>query len=268
MRRYGGLRTVMPVTFVTFAMGYLAIIGFPGLSGFFSKDKIIEAAFDKAGASGWTFGIVALVGAGVTAYYMTRLMIMTFFGERRWADGAHPHEAPRVMTIPMIVLAVGSVLAGALLTLIGKGLQGFLEPVTGKSAEVGSHTVSPIVLTLITLLVVAGGVGAAYLQHRGRTVPVTAPADAPAVVVAARKDLYADAVNEAVFMRPGQYLTRLLVFFDNRGVDGAVNGLAAFIGGTSGRARRLQTGFVRSYALSMFGGAAFVVAAMLIVRAG
>src|SRR3954471_15836761 len=136
MRRYGGLRKIMPVTFLTFTAGYLAIIGFPGFSGFFSKDKIIEACFDKAGASGWIFGITALVGAGVTAYYMTRLMIMTFFGEKRWADGAHPHESPRVMTFPMILLAIGSVVAGALLTLIGDGLQGFLEPVAGKSAEV------------------------------------------------------------------------------------------------------------------------------------
>jgi NADH-quinone oxidoreductase subunit L len=268
MRKYGGLRKVMPVTFVTFGVGYLAIIGFPGFSGFFTKDKIIEASFDKGGAQGWVFGVTALVGAGVTAYYMTRLMIMTFFGEERWADGAHPHESPRIMTWPMMLLAAGSVLAGALLTLIGKGLQGFLEPVSGKGVEVGSHTISPIVLTLITVAVGAGGVLAAALQYSGKTVPRTAPADVSPVVVAARKDLYGDAVNEAVFMRPGQYLTRFLVFFDNRGVDGVVRATAAFVGGMSGRMRRLQTGFVRSYALSMFGGAAIVVAVLLLLRAG
>jgi NADH-quinone oxidoreductase subunit L len=268
MRKYGGLRKLMPITFVTFGAGYLAIIGFPGFAGFFSKDKIIEACFDKAGASGYILGITALVGAGVTAYYMTRLMVMTFFGEQRWADGAHPHESPSVMTTPMVVLAIGSALAGALLTLIGNGLQGFLEPVTGKGVEVGAHTISPLVLTLLTLAVVAGGIAGAVLQYRGKTIPRTAPQEVLPVVVAARKDLYADTVNEAVFMRPGQYLTRFLVFFDNRGVDGFVRGLAAFIGGTSGRGRRLQTGFVRSYALSMFGGAAFVVAAVLLVRAG
>jgi NADH-quinone oxidoreductase subunit L len=195
-------------------------------------------------------------------------MIMTFFGEKRWAKDAHPHESPRIMTIPMILLAVGSVLAGALLTLIGAGLQGFLKPVTGKGVEIGSQTLSPLVISLLTLLVVAGGIVAAAVQYHGKTVPVRPPQEVSPVVVAARNDLYADAVNEAVFMRPGQYLTRLLVFFDSKGVDGVVNGLAAFIGGTSGRARRLQTGFVRSYALSMFGGAAFVVAAMLLVRAG
>jgi len=88
------------------------------------------------------------------------------------------------------------------------------------------------------------------------------------VTVAARKNLYLDALNESVLMRPGQYLTRALVFFDNRGIDGAVNGLAAGIGGSSGRLRRLQTGFVRSYALSMFAGAAIVVSTLLAVRLG
>jgi NADH-quinone oxidoreductase subunit L len=268
MRKYGGLRKVMPITFLTFSAGYLAIIGFPGFSGFFSKDKIIEAAFDKGGTSGWIFGITALVGAGITAYYMTRLMIMTFFGEKRWGSGAHPHESPSVMTIPMIVLAIGSVISGALLTLVGKGLQGFLSPVTGEGVEVGAHTVSPVVLTLITLVVVAGGIAGAYLQYANKPVPATAPQAVLPTTVAARKDLYGDAVNEAVFMRPGQYLTRFLVFFDNKGVDGVVNGLAAGIGGTSGRLRRLQTGFVRSYALAMFAGAAVIVAALLLAQSG
>ena len=267
MRRYGGLRTVMPITFWTFAMGYLAIIGFPGWAGFFSKDKIIEAAFDKGGTSGWVLGTVALIGAGVTAFYMTRLMIMTFFGERRWDPDAHPHESPAVMTGPMIVLALGSVFSGFALT-FGGGLQQFLEPVVGRSAEEGIHTISPTVLTLITLLVVAGGAAAAYRQYGTQAVPRTAPQAVSPVTVAARRNLYGDAVNESLLMRPGQYLTRALVFVDGRGVDGVVNGLAAGIGGSSGRLRRAQTGFVRSYALSMFGGAVLVLAVLLLGRLG
>ena len=108
MRRFGGLRTVMPITFVTFGFGYLAIIGIPPWSGFFTKDPIIEAAFDKGGTSGAILGTAALIGAGITAFYMTRVMFMTFFGERRWDEKVHPHEAPPVMTSPMIVLALGS----------------------------------------------------------------------------------------------------------------------------------------------------------------
>jgi NADH-quinone oxidoreductase subunit L len=256
MRRYGGLRKVMPVTFVTFGIGYLAIIGLPPFAGFFSKDKIIEAAFDKGGAEGWILGIVALVGAGVTAFYMTRLMIMTFFGNRRWAKDVHPHESPSIMTGPMILLAIGSAVSGGLLVL-GASLQHFLTPVVGGIVE-----------TLLTLVVVAGGVLAGWWLVGGKPVPVEQPLNVTPVTWAARRSLYGDAINESVFMRPGAYFTRALVFFDGRGVDGAVNGLAALIGGTSARARRTQTGFARSYALSMLAGAAALTAALVLVRVG
>ena len=266
MRRFGGLRTSMPITFWVFASGYLAIIGFPLWSGFWTKDKIIEVAFDKGGTSGYLLGIVALIGAGVTAFYMSRLMAMTFFGEKRWDDGIHPHESPSTMTIPMVVLGVLSAIGGYLL-IFGGGVQHWLTPSVGKSAEEGVHTVSPVVLTLITLLVVAGGVLGAYLRFVRLPIPRIAPR-AGALVTAARKNLYADALNESLFMRPGQYLVRTLGFVDAKGIDGGVNGLAALIGGTSGRIRRLQTGFVRSYALTMLGGATLLLGALLLVRLG
>ncbi|MBF6096613.1 NADH-quinone oxidoreductase subunit L [Nocardia cyriacigeorgica] len=263
MRRYGGLRTLLPITYVTFGLGYLAIIGVPPFAGFFSKDRIIEAAFAEGGAAGLALGAVTLLGAGLTAFYMTRVMLMTFFGERRWKPDAHPHEAPAVMTGPMILLAVGSVASGALLVW-GSALQNWLEPV------VGSHHGEPAlpvpVITALALLVVAAGAGVAYQQYARRPVPETAPQQVSALTVAARKDLYGDAVNEAGLMRPGQHLTRSLVFVDNRGIDGLVNSTAAIIGGLSARIRRVQTGFVRSYALSMFTGAALVAAALLAVR--
>src|SRR5699024_4091680 len=125
MRRYGALARAMPITFVTFGMGYLAIIGFPGFSGFWSKDKIIEAAF----AHNFLVGLGALIGAGVTAFYMTRLMLMTFFSHKRWRAEAEPHESPSVMTTPLIVLAAASVVGGALL--ISDWIGGWLAPVTG-----------------------------------------------------------------------------------------------------------------------------------------
>jgi NADH-quinone oxidoreductase subunit L len=267
MRRYGALRKVMPITFWTFAAGYLAIIGCPPFSGFWTKDKIIEAAFDKGGTSGWIFGVLALVGAGLTAFYMTRLMAMTFFGEKRWADGVHPHESPLTMTGPMMVLAAASVVGGYLLIMSG-GVQHWLSPVVGKSVEEGVHTVNPTVLSLLTLVVVAGGVAAGYWLFQARSVPAVAPVAVTPITTAARRSLYGDAINETLLMRPGQYLTRALVFLDARGVDGAVNGLAALLGGGSSRSRRLQTGFVRSYALSMLGGAAVLVVALLLVRVG
>ncbi len=263
MRRYGGLRTAMPWTFATFTAGYLALIGFPLFSGFFTKDKIIEAAFIKGGTSGVIFGVIALLAVVLTAFYMTRLMLMTFFGEKRWAEGAHPHESPTSMVWPQVVLAVGSV-AGGFVLLHVLHLQTWLEPVLGKPAE-GSPVLSTVVLTILGFLAMAGGAGAAYVLFGRRAIPVVAPAAGP-LVRATRRQLYADAFNEGVFMRPGQYLTRALVFADNRGIDGGVNALAAFLGGTSGRFRRLQTGFVRSYALSVFAGAVVVTAALLLER--
>jgi NADH-quinone oxidoreductase subunit L len=263
IRRFGGLRTVMPVTFACFMAGYLAIIGFPGFAGFFSKDLIIEAALDQGGARGWVMGLAALIAAGVTAFYMTRLMIMTFFGPRRWTDDVHPHESPKVMTVPMALLGIGSVVSGALLVHVFP-LGDWLEPVLGHHES--EHVLEPIVVTLVTTAVVAVGVAVAYAMYATRPVPTTAPVAVTPMTVAARRNLYFDSLNESLLMRPGQYLTRALVFLDNRGIDGAVNGLAAGIGGGSGRLRRTQTGFVRSYALSMFGGAALVVAALLAVR--
>ncbi|WP_433716248.1 NADH-quinone oxidoreductase subunit L [Nocardia sp. CA-084685] len=263
MRRYGGLRTLLPVTYITFGLGYLAIIGVPPFAGFFSKDRIIEAAFNQGGASGLALGAVTLLGAGLTAFYMTRVMLMTFFGDRRWKPDTHPHEAPAVMTGPMILLAIGSVAAGGLFVL-GSSLQNWLEPVVG--AHHGEEVVPAGVVTALALLVVAIGIGFAYNQYAQREVPETAPEAVSALTVAARKDLYGDAFNEGVFMRPGAYLTRSLVFLDNRGIDGIVNGTAALIGGLSGRIRKVQSGFVRSYALSMFTGAALVAAALLAVR--
>ena len=262
MRRFGGLRKVMPITTVTFFLGYLAIIGIPPFSGFFTKDSIIDAAFGKGGTSGFILGCAAVLGAGITAFYMSRVMFMTFGGERRWEAGAHPHEAPPVMTAPMIVLAVGSVGAGAFL-IVNERLVDFLAPVVGTPAAPFHGLWS--IPGLVTLALVLIGIAIAWARYGRQEIPVTAPAGR-LVTVAARKDLYGDAINESVLMRPGQWLTRLSVYFDNRGVDGLVNTLAATMGGTSGRLRRLQTGFVRSYALSMLVGAVLLVGALLLVK--
>ncbi len=272
MRRYGGLARAMPITFVTFGLGYLALIGFPGLSGYFTKDAIIEAAFSAPGWQGWVFGLAAAIAAGLTAFYMTRLMIMTFFGEKRWEkletrDGGHyhPHEAGLSMTVPMIVLALGSIGAGALLTYV-LNLSGWLAPSLGELQEREGSVLSSTGVSVLVLVLAALGVVIAYLAVGRRPTPVERPEPVSLPVRAARRDLYANAINEAVIARPGTWMTRFLVFADNRGVDGLVNGTAAFLGGSSGRLRRLQTGFVRSYALSMLGGAVLVAAALLVVR--
>ncbi|MEE6165802.1 MULTISPECIES: NADH-quinone oxidoreductase subunit L [unclassified Mycolicibacterium] len=262
MRRYGGLRKALPVTFATFGLGYLAIIGVPPLAGFFSKDGIIEAALGAGGVRGVILGGATILGAGITAFYMTRVMLMTFFGDKRWAPDSHPHEAPAVMTWPMILLAVGSVVSGGALA-IGGTLSHWLEPVVG--SHEAQHGVPAWVVTVVVLAVVAVGIAIAYRMYARQPVPEQVPAGS-ALTVAARHDLYGDAFNEAVFMRGGQTLTAALVEVDDKGVDGAATGLAALVSRTSDRARQWQTGFARSYALSMLAGAALVVAAILAVR--
>jgi NADH-quinone oxidoreductase subunit L len=208
-------------------------------------------------------GGAALLGAGITAFYMTRVMLMTFFGEKRWAADAHPHEAPAVMTWPMILLAVGSVFSGGLLA-AGGTLRHWLEPVV--TFEEGSHVWPTWAFTVVTIGVVAVGIGVAVLLYGLRRVPDTAPEDVSVLTVAARRDLYGDAFNEEVFMRPSGQLTHALVEFDNQAVDGSVNALAALVSRTSDRLRGLQTGFARNYALSMFLGAALVAASILAVQ--
>jgi NADH-quinone oxidoreductase subunit L len=262
IRRFGGLRKYMKITWLTFMAGWLAIIGIWPLSGFFTKDPIILAAFNRPGWSGWVLGLTAMITAGITAFYMTRLFILTFHGPERYTEeNKHPHESPLVMTIPLILLAVGSIIAGWLMR---TSVVDWLAPVTDlHGAESHANELTVTLLTL--LLVVIGAVGAWALFRRGTALE---PQPAGPVVTAARNNLYGDALNEALFEKPGVYLTRALVYFDNKGLDGLVNGLAALVGGGSGRLRRTQTGYVRSYALSMLGGALLVLVALLAVSVG
>jgi NADH-quinone oxidoreductase subunit L len=218
------------------------------------------------------FGGLATLAAGLTAFYMTRLMLMTFFGEQRWRelrteDGQeyHPHESPTTMTVPMIVLAFGSVFAGFALSQ-GELLAHWLAPSLGELEELEGGAIPHALVPVLVVGFSALGALIAYLTVGRHPTPVQRPEPVSLPVRAARRDLYANAINEALIARPGTWLTRALVFFDNRGVDGAVNGAAALLGGSSGRLRRLQTGFVRSYALSMLGGSVLVVAALLMVR--
>ncbi|MQW74505.1 NADH-quinone oxidoreductase subunit L [Nocardioides sp. dk4132] len=258
MRRYGALRHAMPITFLTFSMGYLAIIGFPGFSGFWSKDKLIETAL----ADSWLVGLLALLGAGITAFYMTRLMLLTFFTSKRWRDDAHPHESPAVMTVPLIVLAALSVLGGVLL--LGDWIVDWLAPVVG-TAEHHSPPIPVLAVTALAVAVVAVGVALAWFLVGRHEVPVAPPQRVSLATRAARADLYGDAINDTLVVRPGGALTRGLTTADRRVVDGLFTGTAAAIGGLGRGLRRAQNGYVRSYALSVLGGGLLVVVALLAV---
>ncbi|MGJ7441031.1 NADH-quinone oxidoreductase subunit L [Aquipuribacter sp. MA13-6] len=269
MRRFGGLRGAMKITWITFAAGWLAIIGFPPLSGFWSKDEIIHAAFRGEGWQPWVFGTVTVIGAGITAFYMTRLYFMTFHGKRRWHDGTdapapHPHESPWLMTLPMVVLAIGSAFLGGVLYWTG-ALEAWLEPVFTTPADL-DPVVDLDLVTVVVLVLIAVGVLLAYLQYLRQDVPVVAPRG-NALTRAARADLYQDDVNDIAFVTTGTAFVRGMGELDDDLVSrGAVGGLTRSIRAAGAGLSRLQTGFVRSYALSMFAGVALVVGALLITQ--
>ena len=265
MRKYGALRKVMPITFATFGLGYLAIIGIPPFAGFYSKDKIIETAFNAGGSKGIILGCITLLGAAITAFYMTRVMLMTFFGKKRWDAQAHPHESPWLMTVPMILLSIGSITTGFIFS-NGDRLKNFLAPVVDKEHhEHETHLLEPIVVTGLAMSAVAIGISFAFAKYGRKAIPESAPTDVTVWTKIARRDLLQDDFNESVFMRPGQSLTRTLTFLDKRVVDGAVSGVGAMTLRLAGDLRKTQSGYVRSYALLILLGAVSILTAILVV---
>lgn len=269
MRRFGALRTAMKITWLTFMMGWLAILGVPPFAGFWSKDKLIEAAFAMDSFAGqpapwapWVFGGAALFGAGLTAFYMSRLFFMIFHGKARWTteaegSGVHPHEADPLMTVPMIILAVGAVAIGALLA-VGDFYAVWLEPSIG--GTVHGHPVLPIpVLMGLTLALVAAGAGLAWLKYGKDEVPTAVPAGS-FIVHAARNDLFQDQVNDAVFVSSFTALTAVATKGDEKVVDGAANGIAALSKGAGKLVALTQTGNARTYASYILGGVVIALA--------
>ena len=264
MRKYGALRKFMPITFVTFGLGYLAILGVPPFAGFYSKDMIIETAFNAGGAKGIILGVTTLIGASITAFYMTRVMILTFTGTKRWDDDAHPHESPWLMWLPMAILAIGSVSSGYLLSR-GDALENWLHPLFDHHAEHEHHLLEPIVVSAMALTMVAIGVAIAFFKYARQEVASIAPENVSIFTKIARQDLMQDRFNEAVFMRPGQALTTTLVAADEAVVDGAVRGVGQVAMGSGSALRGLQNGYVRSYAAMILIGAIALMAAIWVV---
>src|SRR6267143_761103 len=252
IRHMGNLRAGLPITFWTFLIGTLSITGFPLLAGFFSKDEIIRAALSAAGSE-YVLGILALITAGLTAYYMFRLFFIAFGWEWMSHDERHLHEALPVQTVPIVVLAVGAVVGGYI------PVASFLTPVFGHAVEVGTGAF--IGLAALSVLVALVGFAVAYLLHARR----------PELAVAWRTRLgpihslvehkyYIDELYDRLFVRPGLALAR---FFNDivepRVIDGAVNGVAAFFLVEAREFRGIQTGRVRSNALVTLGGAVGVL---------
>ncbi|RAX23877.1 MULTISPECIES: NADH-quinone oxidoreductase subunit L [unclassified Actinomyces] len=270
MRRFGGLRRAMKLTWITMGIGWLAIMGIPPFSGFWSKDKIIEAAFVGDGARPWILGTIALLGAGLTAFYMSRLFFMIFHGTPRWTTAkdiegeVHPHESGWLMTLPLIVLSVFSVGLGWALS-IGDTFVTWLEPVTGQAGAHGEPVLPATVIMVSTLALVIVGAVVAWVMYVRRAVP-TVVQRSNVMVEAARHDMYQDTINEAVAMRPGQGLVLAAGATDHYVVDGAVEGLAKGTAALGRLTARTESGSVRSYAGYMLGGTVLVLIAVLAGR--
>ena len=269
MRRFGALAGAMRITWATMGIGWLAILGVPPFSGFWSKDRIIEAAFTGEGVRPWILGGVALVGAGLTAFYMSRLFFMIFHGSRRWTTEAdpqgpvRPHESGWLMTAPLVILSVFSLGLGGVLARNDLFVT-WLEPVTGRAGH-GEPVLPATAIMGATLGLVVVGAGLAWWMYARRQVPETAP-PAPALVEAARRDMYQDAVNEAVAMRPGQGLVAAATASDRHVVDGAVRGLARGTAGLGWLTSLTESGYVRSYASYMLVGVVLALVAVLATR--
>jgi NADH-quinone oxidoreductase subunit L len=264
MKRMGGLRRYLPITSATFIVGWLAIAGIPPFAGFWSKDDILANAFD----TNKLFWFIGVVTALLTAYYMSRQVFMVFFGaEREREHASEPHESPWTMTLPLVVLA-GLSAAGGLLNLPWRSVE-FLErwlhePVFGErlhELEVGAGTLWALAIgTSLVCVIGIGLAGAVYLRHR---VP-----EARVEPLVLRQAWYVDTAYAAVIEAPGRLLSTWSAYvFDLKIIDGAVNGLATVVRAAGDRLRRVQTGYVRNYALGVAAGAVLVLA-YVAARAG
>ena len=275
MKRMGGLRKLMPITAYTFIVGWLAIAGIPPFSGFFSKDDILAAAWHKSPAL-WAIGFVT---AGLTAYYMTRQVALVFFGQQRWeadteidaADsaighGAHgdlrPHESPWTMVLPLVVLAGLALIGGVLNLPWGRAnlLERWLEPVLGPYSVL--HTVSTTAKVALAAATTALGLVGIAMGFR---IWARSPRHDELEPVVLRRAWFVDPLYAAIIERPGLALSNFSAFVvDQLVVDGAVNGVGRLVRSGGSQLRKLQTGYVRNYALSVAAGSVALLLYVLV----
>jgi NADH-quinone oxidoreductase subunit L len=261
MDKMGGLRKVMPKTFATMAIAWLAISGIPPFAGFWSKDEILAATFNKGGffVALW---VVGLITAGLTAYYMSRLMYLTFWGESRWDDGVKPHESPAVMTTPLILLAALSAVGGFVNTPWRLSLEHFLEPAfEGVHLAHAPEGITPWVLAIVS--VAAGILGILYAYRRFNVGEL--PDETGLMWDRLENGYYVDDLYGKTIVLPGKAIAQRLAFTaDAKGIDGAVDGVGSIVKQIAEWAKPLQTGLVRNYGLGILGGAVGIVLFILV----
>jgi NADH-quinone oxidoreductase subunit L len=265
MDKMGGLRKVMPRTFATMAVAWLAISGIPPFAGFWSKDEILAVTFGRGGGF-VVLWLIGLVTAALTAFYMSRLLFLTFFGEGRWDEGVHPHEAPGVMTIPLMILAVLSTIGGLVGTPWRNSFESFLEPAFDQIEL--SHIPSGATPWVLAILSVAAGLAGIAYAYR-RYVAGAVPEEEGPMWDRLEAGYYVDDLYGRTIVLPGKRAAEELAFTaDAKGIDGAVNGVGVLVKRLAQYAKPLQTGLVRNYGLGILGGAVGILLFVLIRGGG
>jgi NADH-quinone oxidoreductase subunit L len=265
LRRMGGLKDDLPITYWTFLIGALAIAGVPGLAGFFSKDEILYRTFASGHVLLW---IVGLMTSLLTAIYMFRLVFLAFHGPHLAPHGgSHLHDAPPAMALALIVLAAGSVLAGyvGFPAALGGGnrFERFLEPSFGIHAadEAAGHGPEGLLMLVSTAVAVAGIGIAVYFFLKNRAAADRVARRAAGAHRLLENKYYVDEVYDAAIVQPIRIASEdgLWKVVDVRIIDGAVNGVAETVTGSSDLIRRVQTGSVRTYAASLLLGVVVIL---------
>ena len=263
MRRMGALRKLMPITAATFIVGWLAIAGVPPFAGFWSKDDILLGAYDKSPLL-WALGLITAL---LTAYYMTRQVIMVFYGKARWDDaheehGAHgdfrPHESPAIMVLPLVVLAGLSIFVGLInlpFTKSSEKLTAWLEPVIGAHESETAKFPLAVIATAVALIGITASI-MIYAKHKAK----------PVEPVILAEGWYYDAAVTHFMGGPGRKAFDAVAWYDGAIVDGAVNGVGRLVRGTAQRIRTVQSGNVRNYAAAIGVGVVLLLGWFIIVR--
>jgi NADH-quinone oxidoreductase subunit L len=276
--RMGGVRAVMPITFWTSFVAWLAIAGVPPFAGFFSKDQILTITYEHGFVGPWLIGLVT---AAITAFYMSRWFFLLFLGKPRWTEGEsvvdphghgtvklHPHESPRSMTVPLLVLAVLSAIGGLVLNPVHftGPFYTFLDPVTASGEFEELTALSEPVLIALSVVAAVSGIVLAYLAYLRRDVSAGRMTEVVRGLPADLLDrkFFVDELYEAVFVRLGGWVAGRAAWFDRTVIDGVVNASGATSQGGARLLRRTQSGLTRGYLAAMVSGAVVVVAVLLV----
>ena len=274
IQKMGGLKKYMPVTYVTFFIASLSIAGFPGLAGFFSKDEILWLAYNggPVGKIVWAMGTLV---AAITAFYSFRIIFLAFHGKFRGTHEQehHLHESPKSMTIPLIVLAVGAVSAGwlGIPGVLGGGnwIGHFFMPVLGHPHVSASHSEEWMVMGISVLCGIGGIALAWFLYALKPEIPKNLAVSFKGVYTVLWNKYYIDELYDLIIVRPAMWVSNnvLIAVTDGKIIEGVVNGIPRAIGAFSARLRKIQTGYVQHYAISMAIGL-FVILTLALIAAG